>query len=273
MNDGFRESSPARRIAEMGAKRKPERQSLDIRFGSTAPCGPGLLAAGGPNCAVSRLWLLGGPSRPHPGQASPTKEDDHGGSSEDDLPDTATRALEQGKAHRSKAAVAAEARLVDPHTRLKMDGRSRDLAMFNLAIDSKLRGCDVVALRVKDVAPSGYAVDRAMVRQKKTGRSVRFELTEQTRQAVDDYIKAAGRKPCEFLFSSRGSRDRCMTTRQYARLVSSWIAMKSRRYRIALHPWSASSGVNGGAVTMFSTNNALALDSRCPCRPTLASAS
>src|ERR1700676_4568534 len=89
-------------------------------------------------------------------------------------------------------------------TRLQMNGRIRDLAMFNLAIDSKLRGCDVVALRVEDVAPSGYAVDRATVRQKKTGRPVRFELTEQTRQAVDDYIKAAGKKPGEFLFSGRG---------------------------------------------------------------------
>ena len=68
-------------------------------------------------------------------------------------------------------------------TRLQMEGRTRDLAMFNLAIDSKLRGCDVVALRVEDVAPAGYAVDRATVRQKKTGRPVRFELTEQTRQA------------------------------------------------------------------------------------------
>jgi integrase len=105
-----------------------------------------------------------------------------------------------------------------------MDGRTRDLAMFNLAIDSKLRGCDVVALRVEDVAPSGYAIDRATVRQKKTGRPVRFELTEQTRQAVDDYIKAAGKKPGEFLFSGRGDHNRCMTTRQYARLVSSWVA-------------------------------------------------
>jgi integrase len=107
--------------------------------------------------------------------------------------------------------------------RLQIEGR-RDLAMFNLAIDSKLRGCDIVALRVEDVAPSGYAVDRATVGQKKTGRPVRFELTEQTRQAVDDYIKAAGKKPCEFLFSGRGDSNRCMTTRQYSRLVSSWVA-------------------------------------------------
>ena len=70
--------------------------------------------------------------------------------------------------------------------------------MFNLAIDSKLRGCDVVAIKVEDVAPNGYTVDRATVRQKKTGRPVKFELTDQTRQAVDDYLKAAGKRPGEF---------------------------------------------------------------------------
>ena len=63
-------------------------------------------------------------------------------------------------------------------TRLMIQGRTRDLAMFNVAIDSKLRGCDVVALMVEDVAPNGYAIDRAMVRQKKTGRPVKFELTD-----------------------------------------------------------------------------------------------
>jgi|SRR5450631_445615 hypothetical protein len=66
-------------------------------------------------------------------------------------------------------------------TKLQIDRRSRDLALFNLAIGSKLRGCDVVALKVEDVAPNGYCADRATVRQKKTGRPVRFELTEQTR--------------------------------------------------------------------------------------------
>jgi integrase len=109
-------------------------------------------------------------------------------------------------------------------TKLSMEGRARDLAMFNLAIDSKLRGCDVVALRVEDVAPSGYAVDRATVRQQKTGQPVRFELTEQTRQAVDEYIRRARKKPGEFLFTGRGRADRCMTTRQYARLVAKWIS-------------------------------------------------
>jgi integrase len=109
-------------------------------------------------------------------------------------------------------------------TKLQIEKRTRDLAMFNLAIDSKLRGCDVVALRVEDIAPNGYAVARATVRQKKTGRPVRFEMTEQTRQAVDDYLKAAGKKPGEFLFTSRRRPGQAMTTRQYARRVSEWIA-------------------------------------------------
>ena len=68
-------------------------------------------------------------------------------------------------------------------TKLQIEGRTRDLAMFNLAIDSKLRGCDVVAIRVDDVAAGGYTADRANIRQKKTKRPDRFELSEQTRQA------------------------------------------------------------------------------------------
>ena len=87
--------------------------------------------------------------------------------------------------------------------RLLLQGRIPDLALFNLAIDSKLRGCDVVALKIEDVAPNDYTMDRATVRQKKTGWPVKFELTDQTRQAVDDYLKAAGKRPGDFLFSGR----------------------------------------------------------------------
>jgi integrase len=108
-------------------------------------------------------------------------------------------------------------------TKLHIESRVRDLAMFNLAIDSKLRGCDVVTIRVEDVAAGGYAADRATVRQKKTGRPVRFELSEQTRQAVDDHLRATGKRPGEFLFTGRRGPNRSMTTRQYARLVSEWI--------------------------------------------------
>ena len=96
--------------------------------------------------------------------------------------------------------------------------------MFNLAIDSKLRGCDVVTLRVEDIATHGAALDRATVRQRKTGQPVRFELTEQTREAIDAYMKETCKRPGDYLFPSRRFPGRPLTTRQYARLVSCWIA-------------------------------------------------
>jgi integrase len=108
-------------------------------------------------------------------------------------------------------------------TKLQVEGRTRDLALFNVAIDSKLRGCDVVALKVDDVAPSGYAADRASVRQQKTGRPVKFEITESTRQAIDDYLRATSKKPGEYLFTGRRGPGHSLTTRQYARLLSDWL--------------------------------------------------
>ena len=113
--------------------------------------------------------------------------------------------------------------MVDPR-QLQLERRTRDLALFNLAIDSKLRGCDLVTLRVDDVAPNSYAIDRANVRQRKTGRPVRFELTEQTRQSLDDYLRVNGRKPGRSLFPGRRRPDQPLTTRQYARLVAEWIS-------------------------------------------------
>ena len=109
-------------------------------------------------------------------------------------------------------------------TRLQLAGRTRDLALFNLAIDSKLRGCDVVSLKVENIAPHGYAVDRATVRQNKTGLPVRFEITEQTRQAIDEHLAASPKGPSDFLFHGRRGKDRSLSTRQYARLLSEWIA-------------------------------------------------
>ena len=109
-------------------------------------------------------------------------------------------------------------------TRLQIAGRTRDLALFNLAIDSKLRGCDLVSIAVEDVAPHGYTVNRATIRQRKTGRPVRFEITEQTRQAVDDLLAASQSAPSHYLF--RGQRhDSHLTTRQYARLLTEWLTM------------------------------------------------
>jgi len=108
--------------------------------------------------------------------------------------------------------------------KLQMSGRTRDLAMFNPAIDCKLRGCDVVSLKVEDVAPHGHAVERGTVRQKKTGQPVRFEMTEQTREAVDNHITAANKKPGQFLFGGRRGQNLPITMRQYSRLVGQWIA-------------------------------------------------
>jgi integrase len=109
-------------------------------------------------------------------------------------------------------------------TRLQLAGKTRDLALFNLAIDSKLRGCDLVSLRVEDVAPHGYAVDRATVRQNKTKLPVRFEITEQTRQAIDEHVAATRKRAGDLLFGGRRGKGRCLSTRQYARLLVEWIA-------------------------------------------------
>ena len=93
-------------------------------------------------------------------------------------------------------------------------GRSETSACSTSLIDSKLRGCDVVSIKVEDIAPHGTAVARASVRQRKTGHTVRFELTEQTREALDDYLRDFGRKPGAFLSPNRRHKDRCITTRQ-----------------------------------------------------------
>ncbi len=108
--------------------------------------------------------------------------------------------------------------------RLQIGRRSRDLALFNLAIDSKLRGCDLVALKVRDVAPSGTVASRAIVLQRKTGRPVQFELTEQTRAAVSSWIATARLRHDQYLFPSRIVASPHLSTRQYARIVRRWVA-------------------------------------------------
>ncbi len=106
--------------------------------------------------------------------------------------------------------------------RLQLANDRRDLALFNLAIDSKLRGCDLVSLRVHDVLQGDTMVSRAKVMQQKTQRPVQFEITEQTRQAVADWIASAHLSSDDFLFPSRIARSPHISTRQYARIVSSW---------------------------------------------------
>ena len=112
---------------------------------------------------------------------------------------------------------------------LDLEKRTRDLAMFNLAIDSKLRGCDLVALRVDDVAPNGYAKDRANIRQRKTGRPVRFELTEPTREALDNYLRGTNRKAGEYLFPGGRNSDRPPRDSMRASYPSGSVASVSTR--------------------------------------------
>jgi integrase len=109
--------------------------------------------------------------------------------------------------------------------RLQLAGKIRDLALFNIALDSKLRGCDVVNLKVEDIAPNGYAATRATIRQRKTGHPVRFEITEQARVAIDAYLREKPKQPRDFLFTSRNGEGQRLSTRQYARLLSDWVAM------------------------------------------------
>jgi integrase len=106
--------------------------------------------------------------------------------------------------------------------RLQMEGRRRDLAMFNLAIDSKLRDCDLVRLRIDDVFAGGRVRDRATVIQKKTGRPVQFEITEQTRAAVGEWLAALGAREARSLFPSRLRGKPHLSTLQYARIVHRW---------------------------------------------------
>ncbi|ULU24963.1 tyrosine-type recombinase/integrase [Dyella terrae] len=108
--------------------------------------------------------------------------------------------------------------------RLQLQRRVRDLAMFNLAIDSKLRGCDLVAIRVCDLAREGGLGARAQILQRKTGKTVQFELTEQTRRAVMDWINRKGLRREDFLFPSRQRPGTHLSTRQYARIVKRWVA-------------------------------------------------
>lgn len=98
------------------------------------------------------------------------------------------------------------------------------MALFNLAVDSKLRGDDLIGLRVGGVSLSGKVKSRAVVPQRKTGRPVQFEITEQIRDAVTSWIRHVGGRQNDPFFPGRGGLGLSVTTRQYARLVYSWIS-------------------------------------------------
>ena len=107
--------------------------------------------------------------------------------------------------------------------RLEIARSWRDLVIFNLAIDSKLRGCDLVSLRVDDIAVGGHVRDRATIIQRKTGRPVQFEITEQTRASLQDWLNARPADRGPYVFPSRVHNQPHVTARQYARVAHGWI--------------------------------------------------
>ena len=107
--------------------------------------------------------------------------------------------------------------------RIEMSGNIRNLALFNLAIDSKLRGCDLVRLKVSDVYSAGAVRERAMIVQKKTARPVQFEITKLTAGSVLSQIKKASLDPTDSLFPSRHNNSEHLSTRQYHRIVDKWV--------------------------------------------------
>lgn len=107
--------------------------------------------------------------------------------------------------------------------RLQLEGRIRELALFNLGIDSKLRGCDLVALKVRDVCHGDQMAARAIVMQHNTQRPVQFEITAGTRDALQKWIKQASLKSDDFLFPSRLHESPHLGTRQYARILGHWV--------------------------------------------------
>ncbi|WP_079203561.1 tyrosine-type recombinase/integrase [Pseudomonas sp. CC6-YY-74] len=107
--------------------------------------------------------------------------------------------------------------------RLQLAARVRDLALFDLAIDSKLRACDLTKLRLRDVAHGDHVSPRAIVMQQKTQRPVQFEITEQTRTALEAWVNLAKLRSDDFLFPSRLHCSEHLSTRQYARIVKAWV--------------------------------------------------
>ncbi len=110
-------------------------------------------------------------------------------------------------------------------TRLQFDRRVRDLAMFNCAIDSKLRGSDLVKLQVGDVCTTGGVKTRSAIVQQKTGRPVPFEISEPAREALAEWLAQRGERDDPWLFPSRSLAGQHLQTRQYARLVDRWVAL------------------------------------------------
>lgn len=107
--------------------------------------------------------------------------------------------------------------------RLELSHRIRELALFNLAIDCKLRACDLVKLKLRDISHGNQITSRAIIMQQKTGKPVHFEITEPTRKSIYEWVQLANIKSDDYLFPSRVHHCLHISTRQYARIVNGWV--------------------------------------------------
>jgi len=107
--------------------------------------------------------------------------------------------------------------------RLELQNKLRDLSLFNMAIDSMLRSCDLVKLSMRDIYSGDELVSRAQVIQKKTGQPVQFEITKRTKLAVQNWVNCAHLSLDDYLFRSRDRNSNHISTRQYARIVDQWV--------------------------------------------------
>jgi integrase len=130
--------------------------------------------------------------------------------------------LEQGQTRRSESAAQSQ-EIWAIRVRLQVFCRTRELALVDLGIDSKLRACDLLKLKVRDIRHGERIVARATVVQQKTSRPVQFEITESTRTALNDWVKRSGLVSDDFLFPSRIRASPHLSIRQYARIVDSWV--------------------------------------------------
>lgn len=109
--------------------------------------------------------------------------------------------------------------------RLQLAKETRELAMFNLAIDSKLRSCDLLKLKLRDISNCGSILKRTMVMQQKTNQPVQFEITEQTRDSLKKLVAKDSLRSEQYLFKSRIHSSEHLSTRQYSRILKSWVKM------------------------------------------------
>ena len=108
---------------------------------------------------------------------------------------------------------------------LEQEHRLRDRALFDLAIDSRLRGCDLVKIKIKinELVSGARIRDRAIIVQQKTGRPVQFDLLEQARTSLLQWLERRGGSVDEYVFPGRTGRLAHLSTRHYAHLIDEWV--------------------------------------------------